>query len=289
MQEKESCLKKYNELAFVLSEETTKRYSTSFYSASRFFHSEIRQAIHSVYGFVRLADEIVDSFHDFDKKELLDKFEEDYFLAYNSGISLNPILHSFQITVREYNIPKEYIENFLSSMRADLDKKEYKTDAEIKNYIYGSADVVGLMCLKIFCQNDEELFKKLYDPAMRLGSAFQKVNFLRDLRDDVLLLGRTYFPDFNIERFDEEAKYKLIKEIEEDFLEANKGIRNLPNSSQLAVIIAYKYYLRLLNKIKHTPANKIIERRIRVSDSNKILLLSSTIIKYKIKRILIKR
>lgn len=289
MQEKDSCLKKYNELAFGLSKETTKQYSTSFYSASRFFHPKIRQAIHSVYGFVRLADEIVDSFHDFDKKALLDKFEADFLQAYSSGISINPILHSFQITVREYNIPNKYIEDFLSSMRADLDKKEYKTDTEIKNYIYGSADVVGLICLKIFCQNDDSLFDKLYDPAMRLGSAFQKVNFLRDLRDDVLSLGRTYFPVFNIESFDEETKYKLVREIEKDFLEAKIGIKNLPDSSQLAVIIAYKYYLRLLSKIKHTPANKIIERRIRVSDFNKTLLLSTTIIIYKLKHIFVKR
>lgn len=198
MQEKDSCLKKYNELAFELSKETTKQYSTSFYSASRFFHPKIRQAIHSVYGFVRLADEIVDSFHLHDKKSLLDKFEEDYLQAYKSGISTNPILHSFQITVREYNIPNTYIDNFLSSMRADLDKKVYDTKADIEDYIYGSADVVGRICLRIFCQNDEELFKKLNDPAMSLGTAFQKVNFLRDLREDVLSLGRTYFPNFSI-------------------------------------------------------------------------------------------
>ncbi|MCK9162941.1 MAG: phytoene/squalene synthase family protein [Bacteroidales bacterium] len=285
MQEKESCIKKYNELSFRLSEETTKQYSTSFYSASRFFSPKIRRAIHSVYGFVRLADEIVDSFHDYDKKSLLDKFEEDYLLAYKAGISTNPILHSFQITVREYNIPNEYIGNFLSSMRADLDKKEYKTKTDIENYIYGSADVVGLICLRIFCQNDEELFKKLYSSAMSLGSAFQKVNFLRDLREDVQSLGRTYFPNFQLETFNEETKNKLIEEIEGDFSKAKKGLDQLPKGSQLAVIIAYNYYLRLLKNIKQRPANMIIEKRIRVSDFNKLSLTLSTIIRYKLRGI----
>ncbi|MDD4545092.1 MAG: phytoene/squalene synthase family protein [Bacteroidales bacterium] len=283
MKEKENCIGKYNDLAFKLSKETTKQYSTSFYSASKFFDSQTRTAIHSVYGFVRLADEIVDSFHDYDKKTLLDKFEEEYSLSCELGISTNPILHSFLITVKEYNIPKEYIDNFLRSMRYDLEKKEYKTKEEAKDYIYGSADVVGLMCLKIFCRNNNELFDKLYNPAMRLGSAFQKVNFLRDLKEDVLSLGRTYFADFNIEKFDEETKLELIKEIEEDFYEAKLGIKDLPEGSQLAVIIAYKYYLRLLKKIKQTPAEKVIEKRIRVNDFNKLILLINTIIKYKIK------
>lgn len=288
MKEKENCIEKYNDLAFKLSKETTKKYSTSFYSSSKFFDTQTRKAIHSVYGFVRLADEIVDTFHDYDKKSLLDNFEKDYFLAYKEGISINPILHSFQTTVRKYNIPNEYIENFLSSMRADLDKKEYKTKSEVKNYIYGSADVVGLICLRVFCQNDEDLFKKLYSPAMSLGSAFQKVNFLRDLKEDILSLGRTYFPDFNIETFDKNAKEKLVKEIEEDFFKAEKGINQLPESSKLPVIIAYKYYLRLLKKIKYSPANKIIEKRIRVNNFNKLILLSSTIIKYKLRRTFIK-
>ena len=282
MKEKENCIQKYNELAFKLSKETTKKYSTSFYSASKFFDPKTRKAIHSIYGFVRLADEIVDSFHDYDKKTLLDKLEEEYSISSELGISTNPILHSFLITVKEYNIPKEYIDNFLRSMRYDLEKKEYRTKEEAKDYIYGSADVVGLMCLKIFCRNNNELFDKLYNPAMRLGSAFQKVNFLRDLKEDVLSLGRTYFADFNIEKFDEETKLELIKEIEEDFNEARHGITNLPKGSKLAVLIAYKYYLCLLKKIKQTPAEKVIEKRIRVDDFNKLLLLINTIIMYKI-------
>lgn len=284
MQKKENSIEKYNELAFLISKETTKKYSTSFYSASKFFDAKTRQAIHSVYGFVRLADEIVDTFHDYDKKALLEKLKKDYSLAYDLGISTNPILHSFQITVKEYNIPNEYIENFLKSMSADLEKKEYKTKEEANDYIYGSADVVGLMCLKIFCKNNNELFNRIYNPAMRLGSAFQKVNFLRDLKEDVLNLGRTYFVDFKIEKFDEENKLELIKDIEDDFKEAKLGIKELPKGSQLAVIIAYKYYLCLLNKIKQTPANKVIEKRIRVSDSSKLLLLFNTLIKYKIKQ-----
>ena len=167
-------------------------------------------------------------------------------------------------------------------MRADLEKKEYKTKEESKDYIYGSADVVGLMCLKIFCQNDNNLFENLYKPAMRLGSAFQKVNFLRDLKEDSLSLGRNYFAEFSIEKFDEKSKLELIKEIEDDFKEAKLGINNLPKGSQLAVLIAYKYYLCLLRKIKRTPSEKIIEKRIRVSDFNKLLLLITTVIKYKI-------
>lgn len=282
MRTKENCVETYNELAFKLSKETTKKYSTSFYSASKFFDPKTRNAIHSIYGFVRVADEIVDSFHEYDKRALLDKFEQEYYLAYELGISTNPILHSFLITVKEYNIPNQYIENFLKSMRYDLEKKEYKTKEESKDYIYGSADVVGLMCLKIFCRNNNELFDKLYYPAMRLGSAFQKVNFLRDLKEDVLSLGRTYFAEFNIEKFDEETKFELIKEIEEDFNEARHGITNLPKGSKLAVLIAYKYYLCLLKKIKQTPAEKVIEKRIRVDDFNKLLLLINTIIKYKI-------
>ena len=273
----------FDQISFDSSKCVTKAYSTSFSSAVKMLSPTIRQDIYNIYGFVRFADEIVDSFHDYDKKTLLDKFEKEYSLSCELGISTNPILHSFLITVKEYNIPKEYIDNFLRSMRYDLEKKEYKTKEEAKDYIYGSADVVGLMCLKIFCRNNNELFDKLYNPAMRLGSAFQKVNFLRDLKEDVLSLGRTYFADFNIEKFDEETKLELIKEIEEDFYEAKLGIKDLPEGSQLAVIIAYKYYLRLLKKIKQTPAEKVIEKRIRVNDFNKLILLINTIIKYKIK------
>ncbi len=273
MFEKDKCINIYHNLSFDLSKKITQTYSTSFYSATRLFAPDTQKAIHSIYGFVRLADEIVDSFHGFDKKSLLDKFEEQYYESAKHNISYNPILHSFYLTVQKYQIPDEYIQAFLSSMRADLDKKRYTTQLETDKYIYGSADVVGLMCLKVFCQGNEELFQLLLTPAMRLGSAFQKVNFLRDLKEDYFLLGRVYFPNFSMENFDEEAKNKLIDEINTDFAEAYKGIRKLPRDSRLAVTIAYKYYLQLLKKIKKTPANEIISRRIRVSNFNKFLLL----------------
>ncbi|WP_025843236.1 phytoene/squalene synthase family protein [Porphyromonas gingivicanis] len=273
---------KYHSCSFEMSRALTKMYSTSFYSASSLFSKNIRSAIYSIYGFVRIADEIVDSFHEHNQKELLDAFEQSYRLAYEQGVSTNPVLHSFQLTVRKYGISEEYIEAFLSSMRADLEKKEYKTVEETAKYIYGSADVVGLMCLKVFCQGDEKLFKELEYPAMKLGSAFQKVNFLRDLQDDCLVLGRIYFPNLSIDRINEATKIELVREIEQDFEEAYSGIKKLPVGVRLAVYTAYKYYRGLLNKIKRTPAERLVKTRVRVPNYQKGLLLLSLIIKNQI-------
>lgn len=268
---------KYRSCSFEMSRALTKRYSTSFYSASNLFPEDIRPAIHSIYGFVRIADEIVDSFHEHRQAELLDLFERSYCLAYEYGISPNPILHSFQLTVKQYGIPDEYIQAFLSSMRADLKKKEYQT----AEYIYGSADVVGLMCLKVFCKGDDRLFAELKGPAMRLGSAFQKVNFLRDLKEDCFVLGRTYFPNLSAETFDESMKGELVREIENDFDEAYRGIEKLPKGARLAVHTAYKYYRELLAKIKRTSADKLLHTRIRVPDYQKAMLLLSAVVKNK--------
>ena len=280
MTENSNSIKQYHAVGFELSKHLTKAYSTSFYSATQLFGKETRKAIHSIYGFVRIADEIVDTFQGFDKKSLLQKFEADYYTAYSQGVSSNPILHSFQLTVKKYDIPQEYIVEFLSSMRADLEKKVYLSKSEMNDYIYGSADVVGLMCLKVFCGKNQNLFQSLFVPAMRLGSAFQKVNFLRDLKEDVKVLGRNYFPDISIDNFDEKSKELLIKDIQNDFDEAYAGIKKLPEDSRLAVMVAYKYYLALLNKIKKTPANELMNKRVRVSDFKKMLLLSTAFVKH---------
>lgn len=269
----------YQRLCFDISKQFTKAYSTSFFSATRFFNRDIRYAIHSIYGFVRLADEIVDSFHGFPQQKLLQRFQEDYYIARDQGISTNPILQSFLHTVEKYGIPDEYIHSFLKSMHVDLKKKEYKTLIETKQYIYGSADVVGLMCLKVFSENNDSLFESLHIPAMRLGSAFQKVNFLRDLRKDVFILGRNYFPNLAIKNFDENIKNEIIKDIEEDFKIAYSGIIKLPSNSRLAVMVAYRYYLKLLKKIKKTPSHKIISKRVRVSNLKKFVLLSDITLK----------
>ena len=274
--------RKYQDLAFEMSRQVTKKYSTSFYSATQLFPPVVREAIHSIYGFVRLADEIVDSFHGFNQQALLDRFEQDYYFAVEQGVSSNPVIHSFLTTVRKYEIDDAYIQAFLSSMRADLEKKVYTTKLEADAYIYGSADVVGLMCLKVFCNNDRQLFQRLITPAMRLGSAFQKVNFLRDLKEDVLQLGRIYFPGFSLEHFDEKTKQELVKDIENDFADARKGIAQLPSDSRLPVQTAYLYYLRLLEKIKETPAGDLVRRRVRVANAEKFRLLSGAVIRHKL-------
>jgi len=271
---------KYNTICLSTSKLVTKFYSTSFYSASQYFSKEIQEAIFSIYGFVRLADEIVDSFHFSDKEYLLRKFEADYYDAIRSGISLNPILHSFQMTVRKYEISDEFVQHFLSSMKADLEKKEYKSQIELNTYVYGSADVVGLMCLKVFCKGNEDLFNRLMLPATKLGSAFQKVNFLRDIRQDTQELGRQYFPEIVAEGFTEKTKRELVEDIRKDFDDAYKGIVLLPSESKLGVLIAYQYYKALLRKIEKTSARDIFDRRVRISNAGKMFLVLSTQIKY---------
>lgn len=276
---------KYNFTTYKISELVAKEYSTSFYTASNLFHKDIKHDIFNIYGFVRFADEIVDSFHDYDKEKLLLKFENDYYEAIQSGISLNPILNSFQDTVRKYNIPKEYVQSFLNSMKTDLSKTTFYNQQEIDNYIYGSADVVGLMCLKVFCKGNETLFDEIKISAIKLGSAFQKVNFLRDLKNDTESLGRQYFPELVNKTFDEIIKKKIVLDIENDFKIALVGIRKLPNSSRLATLTAYIYYSELLKKINKTKAQKIITERIRVSNGKKFLLLIKAFAKYKLNRI----
>jgi 15-cis-phytoene synthase len=275
----------YLKTTFLISKQVTRSYSTSFSLATGFFDKSTRDAIHAIYGFVRFADEIVDSFHGYDKKYLLEKFESDYYDAIKYGISLNPVLHSFQLTVTKYQIPNEHIQAFLTSMKHDLIKNEYNTKTEVDEYIYGSADVVGLMCLKVFCNGNNKLYNELEHSARKLGSAFQKVNFLRDLKNDLELLQRSYFPEIKHNSFNNENKLKVINEIEDDFNSAYIGIKKLPKRSKLAVLIAYFYYISLLNKLKKTPANQIQECRIRISNSRKLFLLFKAMFMYKFRLI----
>ena len=272
----------YTELSFSCSKLVTQQYSTSFSSAVRMLSPKIRSAIYSIYGFVRLADEIVDSFQDHNQEELLNTFEKNYYLALKDNISLNPILHSFQETVKKYHIENALIQSFLKSMRADLYKTEYNTKEDYETYIYGSADVVGLMCLKVFTNGNTEKYESLKEPAMRLGSAFQKVNFLRDIKEDYEVLHRSYFPNINLKQLSPEDKAKIILEIKEDFKEAYKGVVKLPLESRFGVYTAYRYYLKLLRKLEVTPSHKIMDARIRVSDFMKINLLAKSFIRFKL-------
>ncbi|NCT09286.1 MAG: phytoene/squalene synthase family protein [Flavobacteriia bacterium] len=261
----------------------TKKYSTSFSMAVNMLSPKIRADIYNIYGFVRFADEIVDTFHDFDKEQLMSHFERDYYFAREHKISLNPILNSFQQTVNKYNIPDEMVQAFLKSMKADLHKTEYNTKEEYDEYIFGSADVVGLMCLKVFVNGDEAQYLELKDAAMRLGSAFQKVNFLRDLKDDFELLNRSYFPNIDLGKLDAVSKQLIIDEIEEDFEYAyNNGILKLPAEAKFGVYMAYRYYKRLLSKLKTLPSEKIMDTRIRISNPMKINLLARSYVKYKL-------
>ncbi|MHC1705054.1 MAG: phytoene/squalene synthase family protein [Tenuifilaceae bacterium] len=275
----------YFKTTYNISKLITKSYSTSFSMATSLFDKEMRDAIYSIYGFVRFADEIVDTFHDYDKDYLLNKFEKDYYDAIKQGISLNPVLQSFQQTVKKYGISDDHIQSFLTSMKNDLVKNNYINKKESENYIYGSADVVGLMCLKVFCNGDDNLYQELEYPARKLGSAFQKVNFLRDLKNDIEILDRRYFPEIQNERFDEVSKIKVIKDIENDFDAAFIGIKKLPKRSKLAVLIAYFYYKNLLEKIKRTSASRIIESRISISKTKKIYLLFKAMFMYKFRLI----
>ena len=270
----------YTEISFTTSKIITQKYSTSFSIAVSFLDEEMRQAIYSIYGFVRLADEIVDTFHTINQELILNNFENDFYDALKNGISMNPVLHSFAITVKKYNIPTHLVDSFFKSMKTDLNKQIYKNDSELNEYIYGSADVVGLMCLMVFVEGDKQLYSELEKPAMKLGSAFQKVNFLRDLKADIEDLDRTYFPQFDRETFNEDVKSSLIIDIENDFKEANKGIIRLPGKAKLAVFIAFIYYSKLLQDIMKTPANKLIKKRIRVSDFTKLILLCKAYLKF---------
>lgn len=261
----------------------TQKYSTSFSLAVNMLSPKIRADIYNIYGFVRFADEIVDTFHDYNKADLMAHFEKDYYAAKSQGISLNPILNSFQKTVSRYDIPDEMVQAFLKSMKADLHKTEYTTKEEYDEYIYGSADVVGLMCLKVFVNGDDKMYEDLKDAAMRLGSAFQKVNFLRDLKDNYEVLNRSYFPNIDLGKLDAASKDLIIDEIEADFEYAfSNGILNLPTEAKFGVYMAYRYYRRLLKKLHKIPSEKIMDSRIRISDPMKINLLARSYVKYKL-------
>ena len=276
----------FDQVSFQTSKLVTEKYSTSFSMAVKMLSPSIRSAIYNIYGFVRFADEIVDTFHNYKKEQLLENFEKQYYMAVKNGISLNPILNSFQATVTKYNIPDELVVAFLNSMKADLFKTTYKTKKEYEEYIYGSADVVGLMCLKVFVNGNDEKYNELKQAAMRLGSAFQKVNFLRDLKDDYELLNRSYFPGVNLSSLDSTSKELIIKEIEDDFAFAySNGILKLPVEAKFGVYMAYRYYRRLLKKLKNVPSSEIIETRVRISDPMKINLLARSYVKYKLNMI----
>jgi phytoene/squalene synthetase len=250
--------------------------------ATKMLDASIRNHIYNIYGFVRFADEIVDSFHSYPKKELLARFEADLFHSIENKISLNPILNSFQKTVNLFNLDHNLIYAFMKSMRWDLDKNIYKTKKEYNIYIYGSADVVGLMCLKVFVKGDVKKYNELKSPAMALGSAFQKVNFLRDFKNDFQELGRTYFPNIDFDDFDEISKLKIIKEIELDFDFALEGIFKLPAEARFGVYIAYKYYTKLLEKLKKIPSLKIQNTRIRVPNYQKASVFVESYLKYRL-------
>lgn len=250
----------------------TQRYSTSFSSAIKMLHRDIRTPIFNIYGFVRFADEIVDTFHEHDKSSLLEQFKTETYEAIKRGISLNPILNSFQLTVNEYKIDLKLIDAFFHSMEMDLKKTTYSEEG-YREYIYGSAEVVGLMCLYVYCEGKQELFDKLKAPAQSLGAAFQKVNFLRDIKADYCGLSRVYFPACDFNNFTEEDKKKIEAEIMADFSAAYEGILQLPLKARFGVYVAYKYYLSLFKKIRRMKPAKVLEKRIRIPNYHKAMII----------------
>ncbi len=265
----------FDDVCVECSAHITKRYSTSFSMGIRVFEERFRNPIYAIYGFVRFADEIVDTFHDQDKRALLERFRADTYRSIDEGISLNPVLHSFQAVVRKYNIERELIEAFLVSMEMDLEHHDYEQSLYEK-YIYGSAEVVGLMCLRVFCEGDAAQYDSLKDYARSLGAAFQKINFLRDMRSDFDDRGRVYFPGIDFSKFTEAEKDQIELDIKKDFDHAYIGIQNLPKGARLGVYLAYKYYLNLYKKIKKSSAERVQQERIRVHDSKKVYLLFSS-------------
>lgn len=256
----------------------TRRYSTSFSMGIRAFDPKLRKPICAIYGFVRFADEIVDTFHDFKKDTLLQRFREDTYRAIEDGISLNPVLQAFQEVVHKYGIERELIDAFLDSMEMDLHFSKYH-DALYKQYIYGSAEVVGLMCLRVFTEGNEIEYQRLKSGACALGSAFQKINFLRDMKSDYDERGRVYFPNINFLHFDNEQKRLIEADIKADFDAGYKGILQLPKSARFGVYLAYIYYINLFEKIKKVHAERVRQERIRVSDRRKVFLLFSSALK----------
>jgi phytoene/squalene synthetase len=269
----------YDQISVKTSTIITKKYSTSFSLGIRFLHQRFHNPIYAIYGYVRVADEIVDTFHDFDKRKLLEKFRQDTYASIEQRISTNPVLNAYQWVVNEYNIPQELTDTFLDSMEMDLGDIEYD-QATYEKYILGSAEVVGLMCLKVFVDGDEKMYEELKPYAMKLGSAFQKINFLRDLKADYKDLGRTYFPGVDFESFDEGVKSQLEADIEEDFRQGYIGITKLPKASRFGVYVAYIYYSRLLRKIQQTPADEIVNTRIRIPNRKKYALFLGSYLKH---------
>lgn len=273
---KDTCLK--------CSKLITEAYSTSFTLGIKTLHRKFHDPIYAIYGFVRCADEIVDTFHEHDKRKLLTEFSRQTFEAIEQGISLNPVLHAFQCVVNEYKIDRAYIEAFLKSMAMDLEDHVYDPSL-YKEYIYGSAEVVGLMCLKVFCEGDEEQFERLKKPACSLGAAFQKVNFLRDMQSDFKDRGRVYFPAVNIHTFNNVCKAQIEADIAQDFEDAYAGLLALPRSARMGVYLAYVYYLKLFRKIKGLPATQILNERVRVPDNTKFALLLGSYVRYQLNAI----
>ncbi|WP_273566391.1 phytoene/squalene synthase family protein [Maribacter halichondriae] len=272
----------FDNVSYSCSKLVTESYSTSFALATKMLDISIRGHIYNIYGFVRFADEIVDTFHDYEKEKLFDKFEKDLEAAVSDKISLNPILNSFQHTYHSFGIPWHLVSAFMKSMRMDLTKTGYHTEEEYREYIYGSADVVGLMCLKVFVKGEEKRYEDLKETAMALGSAFQKVNFLRDLKADFEHLNRTYFPNTNLSELDEASKQKIINEIKNDFHLGYSGIVQLPQEAKFGVYTAYKYYYKLLKKLENTPSLEIKNARIRVPNYQKFGLLAKSYVNYKL-------
>lgn len=269
----------FDKLSLKTSELTTKTYSTSFSLGIKMLSKKFHEPIYSIYGFVRFADEIVDGFHDYDKKKLLDQFEKNCFNSIKDRISMNPILNSFQWVVNKYNIDHKLINQFIYSMKMDLDSEKIYDQKEYEKYILGSAEVVGLMCLKVFVDGDDKLYKKLSNSAQKLGSAFQKINFLRDIKDDYNELGRTYFPNINLSNFNSKEKKEIESDIQKDFDDGYLGIKLLPSDARLGVYLAYIYYLKLFEKIKKIKPEIILKKRVRISNTKKFILMISSIIK----------
>lgn len=269
----------FDDVSQEMSQLTTKRYSTSFSLGISFLATELHKPIYSIYGFVRFADEIVDSFHGFDKEALLADFKEQTYKAIAEGISLNPILNSFQWAVNKYGIPMELIDTFLNSMEMDLQKQFYSKE-QYDLYILGSAEVVGLMCLKVFVAGDDAEYERLKPSAMKLGSAFQKINFLRDLKDDFQTLGRTYFPGINMEEFNATVKKEIEADIEVDFRAGYEGILQLPKNARFGVYMAYKYYFKLFKKIKAQSAQTILTERVRIPNYRKMRILLTSYVRH---------
>lgn len=275
----------YHDTSFDVSKKLTNAYSTSFSMGIKAFANEYRAPIYAIYGYVRLADEIVDSFHGFDKRYLLNKFREETFEAIEKGISTNPVIHSFQLVVKKFNIGHDIIDAFLTSMKMDLDKSSYDRGV-YDDYIYGSAEVVGLMCLKVFVNGDENKYQELLYPAKMLGSAFQKVNFLRDIKSDIEERGRIYLPDVHSsESIDDENKKRLENEVEKEFHDALMGILKLPIGVKLGVYSAYLYYYVLFRKIKRLKVKELLKKRVRISNITKIILLVKSIWQIKVMKI----